>query len=173
MRPVLVGILLFLTISFVKAQSFSIIDNKAIKMYQEGEELTLSRNYDGAIAKYKDAISREGSFLEAYVKLAQLQITQGRLEEAESTAIVGRSKLAGKNTTNKHRADIGWVFTNLYLKQGKFKEAFQEFQAADPLFDSSFKQSHYYVEMKEQMDFLATQLGTFREIEKERLPEPL
>jgi outer membrane protein OmpA-like peptidoglycan-associated protein/tetratricopeptide (TPR) repeat protein len=173
MRPYLVGILLLLVVTFANAQSYSIIDGKAIKMYKEGEELTLSRKYDAAIEKYQDAIKREASFLEAYVKLAQLQITLGDLDEAENTAIVGKSKLVGKNNTNKYRADISWVFTNLYLKQGKFAEAYSEFGIADPLFEPSFRQSHYYVQMKEQMDFLATQLGHYRQIEKEKLPEPL
>ncbi|PZX48932.1 OmpA family protein [Algoriphagus chordae] len=173
MRPVLVGILLLFTISFANAQSYSVIDGKAIKMYQEGEELTLSRQYDAAIAKYQEAIKREGSFLEAYIKLAQLQITQGKLEDAEKTAIAGKSRLGGKNSTKQHRADIGWVFINLYLKEGKFQEAFDEFAATEPLFDTSFRQSRYYQEMKDQMEFLDTQLGNFKPIEKEKLPEPL
>lgn len=173
MRAVLVGILLFFTISFAVAQSYSIIDGRAIRMYQEAEELTLSRQYDAAIAKYKDAINREGSFLEAYVKLAQLQITQGKLEDAEKTAIAGKTRLAGKNATNQNRADIGWVFSNLYLKQGKFQKAFDEFQATDPLFDASFRKTSYYLEMKNQMGFLSTQLENFQPIQKEKLPEPL
>ncbi|WP_425637475.1 OmpA family protein [Algoriphagus yeomjeoni] len=173
MRPIIVGILLFLTISFAKAQSYSIIDGRAIRMYQEAEELTLSRQYDAAIAKYKDAIDREGSFLEAYVKLAQLQITQGKLDEAEKTASAGKSRLGGKNATKQNRADIGWVFSNLYLKQGEFQKAFDEFQATEPLFDASFRKSSYYLEMRNQMEFLASQLGNFQPIEKEKLPEPL
>ena len=101
MRPVLVGILLFLIVSFANAQSYSIIDGKAIKMYQEAEELTLSRQYDAAIGKYQDAIKREASFLEAYVKLTQLQITLGQFEKAETTALAGKARLAGKNSTQK------------------------------------------------------------------------
>lgn len=173
MRPALVIILLFFTISFAKAQSYSIIDGRAIRMYQEAEELTLSRQYDAAIEKYKDAINREGSFLEAYVKLAQLQITQGKLEEAEKTAIAGKARLAGKNATNQNRADIGWVFSNLYLKKGEFQKAFDEFHATDPLFDASFRRTNYYLDMKNQMEFLATQLENFQPIQKEKLPEPL
>ncbi|MEB2776994.1 OmpA family protein [Algoriphagus sp. D3-2-R+10] len=173
MRPVLVGILLLLIVSFANAQSYSIIDGRAIRMYEEGEGLTLSRQYDAAIAKYKDAINREGSFLEAYVKLAQLQITQGELEDAEKTAIAGKARLGGKNATTKHRADIGWVFSNLYLKLGEFQKAYDEFVSTDPLFDVSFRKSGYYMEMKEQMEFLALQLDDFQPIEKEKLPAPL
>ena len=173
MRPVLVGIFLFLIVSFANAQSYSIIDGKAIKMYREAEELTLSRQYEAAIEKYKDAINREASFLEAYVKLAQLQITVGELSNAEKTISAGKSRLTGKNATTKHKADFDWVLTHVYLQQGKFKDAYQEFAQVDPLFDDSFRRLPNYQEMKNQMAFLEEQLDNFREIEKEKLPEPL
>lgn len=173
MRQILAGILLFLTISFANAQSYSIIDGKAIKMYREAEELTLSRQYEAAIEKYQDAINREASFVEAYVKMAQLQITVGKLDNAEKTVIAGKSRLSGKNATTQHKADLGWVLTHVYLKQGRFKEAYEEFEATDPLLDASFRRLSNYLEMKSQMEFLAAQLENFRQIEKERLPEPL
>ncbi|WP_339757718.1 OmpA family protein [Algoriphagus aquimarinus] len=173
MRPFLAGILLLLTFSFANAQSYSIIDGKAIRMYREGEELTLSRQYDEAISKYKDAIDREASFLEAYVKLAQLQITQGDLANAEKTVIAGKSRLSGKNVTVKHRADLGWVLTHVYLQQGRFQDSFDEFGLTDPLLDVDFKKSISYVDTKAQMEFLAEQLENFRHIEKEKLPAPL
>jgi len=173
MRPVLIGILLFLIVSFANAQSHSIIDGKAIKMYREGEELTLTRQYDAAISKYQEAIKREASFLEAYVKLAQLHITKGELDNAETTALTGKSRLGGKNATQKLRADMGWVLTHVYLKQGRFQEAQDEFLATDPLLDISFRRLPTYLDMKDQMDFLALQLGNFLPIDKEKLPEPL
>ncbi|WP_370539706.1 OmpA family protein [Algoriphagus sp. Y33] len=157
----------------MKAQGYSIIDGKAIKMYQEAGELTLTRQYDAAIDKYKDAIKREASFLEAYVKLTQLQITKGEFDDAEATALVGKSRLSGKNATQKHRADMGWVLTHVYLKQGRFKEAYNEFLTVDPLFDSSFRKLPNYLEMQEQMFFLAGQLENYSQIEKEILPSPL
>jgi outer membrane protein OmpA-like peptidoglycan-associated protein len=173
MRPVF---LLFLALFFclqATGQGFSIIDGRAIKLYQEGEELTLARQYDQALAKYKAAIARESSFLEAYVKASQIQITQGKLGEAEKIALAGKQKLSGKNATSKHVADYGWLFSNLYLKQGKFQEAYDEFLKTDPLLDASFKKSIYYVDIKKQMDFLATQLGEVRAINKEMLSHPL
>lgn len=173
MRPVLLLYLLFFTVSMAHSQSYSIIDGKAIKMYQEGEELTLSRQYDAAIEKYQDAIKREASFIEAYVKLAQIQITQGKLENAEKTAIAGRSKLANPKATAKHKVDIGWVFINLYLQQGKFKMAYDEFKDVEPLFEEDFRNTAYYRDMKAQMEFLESQLDKVSVIEKERLAEPL
>ncbi|GAB2484623.1 MAG: OmpA family protein [Cytophagales bacterium] len=173
MRPVYLFLIGFLLSLQVSAQQYSIIDSRAIKMYQEGEELTLSRRYDEALGKYRAAIAREGSFLEAYVKASQLLITLGDLEEAEKLALAGKSRLSGKNATPKHAADFGWLFSNLYLKQGKFKEAYQQFQEVDPLLDEAFRKSMYYSQMKSQMDFLGTQLGDIGEITKEVLPFPL
>ena len=173
MRPVLVGIILFFTITFANAQSYSIIDGRAIKMYQEAGELTMTRQYDAAIAKYKDAINREASFLEAYVKLAQLQITQGKLAEAEKTATAGKNRLGGKNATVKNHADMGWVMTHIYLKQGRFQDAVNEFLKTEPLLDDNFRKSVSYQETKDQMEFLTLQLENIQEIEKEKLPSPL
>lgn len=173
MRPILTGILLIISIAFAHAQSYSIIDGKAIRMYEQGEELTRSRQYPAAEEQYKDAIKREGSFLEAYLKLAQLQITSGDLDEAEKTALVGKSKLAGKNATNKLRGDFVWLFTNLYLKQGKFQLAQDEFQNGEAFFQTSFKQSPYFQEMVDRMLFLEDHIDSLSEMNKERLPEPL
>ncbi len=173
MRPVFFGILFFLTLLYAQGQTYSIVDGKAIKLYQEAEELTISRQYDQAIAKYQAAIAREGSFLEAYVKMSQLYITQGKYPEAEKIAIAGKQRLAGKNATPKNVADFGWVFTNLYLKQGRFEEALDQFEAMEHLLDESFKKSVYYVEMKGQMEFLAGQLDHAKSIDKQKLKEPL
>lgn len=173
MRPVFLFLIVFFLILRSEAQTYSIVDSRAIKLYQEGEALTISRQYDQAIAKYQAAIAREGSFLEAYVKASQLMITQGRLVEAEKIALQGKGKLAGKNATPKNIADYGWLFSNLYLKQGKFTEAYRQFQEVDPLFDENFKRSIYYSQMKVQMDFLGTELGDVRSIKKEILPSPL
>ena len=173
MRPVFFGILFFLTLSFAQGQTYSIVDGRAIKSYQEAEELTKSRQYDQAIAKYQAAITREASFLEAYVKMSQLYITQGKYPEAERIANVGKQRLAGKNASPKNVADFGWVFTNLYLKQGRFQEALDQFQAMEHLLDESFKKSIYYVEIKGQMDFLSGQLELTKSIDKQRLKDPL
>ncbi|OOG71584.1 OmpA family protein [Algoriphagus sp. A40] len=173
MRPVLLVCFAFFLILHAYGQTYSIVDGRAIKLYQEGEELTLARQYDAAIAKYQAAIAREASFLEAYVKASQLLITQGRLSDAEKLAFAGKSRLAGKNATPKHTAEFGWLFSNLYLKQGKFTEAYRQFQEVDPIFDEAFKKSIYYTQMKGQMDFLGSQLGSILSIEKEMLESPL
>jgi outer membrane protein OmpA-like peptidoglycan-associated protein/tetratricopeptide (TPR) repeat protein len=173
MRPVLLLLLLIFSYLRVEAQTFSIIDSRAIKMYQEGEELTMSRQYDKALEKFKAAITREASFLEAYVKASQLYITLGQLEDAEKIGLSGKARLSGKNATSKNVAEFGWLFSNLYLKQGRFQEAYREFIQSDSLFDQDFKRSMYYQQMKSQMDFFAKQLGNIMVIEKEVLSSPL
>ncbi|MEN2282249.1 OmpA family protein [Algoriphagus sp. SE2] len=173
MRRIFVGILFLINISLSFAQTYSIIDGKAIKFFKEAEELTLSRQYDQAIKKYQDAINREASFLEAYVKMSQLLITQGRLEEAEEVAEAGKKRLAGKNVSTKNVADFGWLFTNLYMEKGEFQKAYDEFRNTDPLFDEDFRKTMYYVQMKSMIDFLEEQLGNSMSIEKEKLSDPL
>ncbi len=122
---------------------------------------------------YKSAITREASFLEAYVKASQVLMTIGNLEEAEKIGLQGKAKLAGKNAKPKNVADFGWLFTNLYLKQGKFTEAYRQFQEVDPLFDEGFKKNLYYVQMKEKIEFLSSQLDKVQTIQKEILLTPL
>ncbi|MBN7817259.1 OmpA family protein [Algoriphagus pacificus] len=173
MRRIFLGILFLFTFSLSYAQTYSIIDGRAIRFFKEAEELTLSRQYDQAIKKYQDAIDREASFLEAYVKMSQLLITQGKLEEAKSVAEAGKKRLAGKNATIKNVADFGWLFSNLYLKTGEFQKAYDEFKAVDSLFEEDFRNTIYYVDMKSKIDFLESQLGRSMSIEKEKLEDPL
>jgi outer membrane protein OmpA-like peptidoglycan-associated protein len=173
MRRIFIGILFLFNLSLAYAQTYSIIDGRAIKFFKEAEELTLARQYDQAIKKYQDAINREASFLEAYVKMSQLLITQGKLEEAEEVAEAGKKRLAGKNATSKNVADFGWLFSNLYMEKGEFQKAYDEFQKTDPLFDDDFRKTMYYVQMKSKIDFLEKQLGNSMSIEKEKLSDPI
>lgn len=173
MRSILIGIFFFGTLLLSEAQTYSIIDKRAIKLYQEGEELTNARRYQDAIEKFQASIQRENSFLEAYVKMSQLYMTLGELEEANKVAMEGEKRLSGSNVLPTNITDFAWLFTNLYLKQGEFQKAYNRFTEAEPLFDESFKKSVYYFDMKIQMDFLESQLGTPLSIEKEKLPEPL
>lgn len=173
MRPVLFLICFLLLGYSAYSQSYSIIDGRAIRFFSEAEQLVKERRYDEAEVKYWDAIQREGSFLEAYVKLAQLLITQGDLEEAQSVAELGKNRLSGKNATQKHRVDIGWVFTNIYLKKGEFALALAQFNEIDPLFEDSFRSNIYYKEMKSRMDFLEQHLDKAKDIQREQLAEPL
>ncbi|WP_026969537.1 OmpA family protein [Algoriphagus terrigena] len=173
MRPAFLFCIAFFFFLQTEAQTYSIIDSKAIKLYQEGEELTLSRQYADAISKYQAAIAREASFLEAYVKASQLYITTGELDKAEKMANAGKARLSGKNATSKNVAEFGWVLTNIYWHKGEFQAAYDEFEKVDPILDPAFKNHMYYKDMVTRMAFLQSQLGNSQAIEKEQLTSPL
>lgn len=173
MRAVLFLLFLFSSAVFGQTPTYSIIDGRAIKLFQEGEQLTVSRKYEEAVNSYLAAINREASFLEAYVKASQVLMTMGKLPEAERIALQGKAKLSGKNARPKNATEFGWLFANLYLKQGRFSEAYSQFLEVSPLLDDGFKKSLYYIQMKSQMDFIGTQLGKEQTIRKEILNSPL
>ncbi|MDF2157318.1 OmpA family protein [Algoriphagus sp. CAU 1675] len=174
MRPVF-AVVVFLLITFhASGQQFSVNDGRAIRFYNEGEQLIMEKQYEGAMEKFRDAINREASFLEAYVKISQILITQGNLEEAEKIALAGQSRIkTNKNATKKHEADFGWVLTNIYLLSGEFQKAYDEFQKTDPILDNSFRTHLYYKDIKSRIEFLGEQLDKASTIDKERLENPL
>lgn len=173
MRSLFFCILFLIPSYWVLAQQYSIIDGRAIRYYEEGEQLIRERRYDEAIEKFQAAISRERSFLEAYVKMSQLYITTGDLDKAQEVADQGKARLSGKNAKPKHAADLGWVYTNIFLKKGEFQAAYDQFQEIDPILEDSFRTSTYYKDMKVLMEFLKDQLGNVMSIDKERLESPL
>ena len=173
MRKICFGILFLLLVFSVQAQTYSIVDGRAIKLFEEAGQLTLARQYDQALEKYQAAIAREASFLEAYIKMAQLLMTQGKLEEAEKIALQGKNRLQGKNATRKLSGDFGWFFTNYYLKLGQYKEAINEFGLVENLVDDQFKKTIYFTDMVKQIDFLKIHIQDVKSIQKERLTNPL
>jgi outer membrane protein OmpA-like peptidoglycan-associated protein/tetratricopeptide (TPR) repeat protein len=173
MRKICFGILFLLLVFSVQAQTYSIVDGRAIKLFEEAGQLTLARQYDQALEKYQAAIAREASFLEAYIKMSQLLMTQGKLEEAEKIALQGKNRLQGKNATRKLAGDFGWFFTNYYLKLGQYKAAIDEFGLVENLFDDQFKKTIYFTDMVKQIDFLKTHIQDVKSIQKERLANPL
>ena len=173
MRKICFGILFLLLVFSIQAQTYSIVDGRAIKLFEEAGQLTLARQYDQALEKYQAAIAREASFLEAYIKMAQLLMTQGKLEEAEKIALQGKNRLQGKNATRKLAGDFGWFFTNYYLKLGQYKEAINEFGLVENLVDDQFKKTIYFIDMVKQIDFLKTHIQDVKSVQKERLANPL
>lgn len=152
-------------------QTYSIIDGRAIKMHQEGDELTQKRMYTEAIEKYKASILREASFLESYVKWGRILLTLGRPQEAIDVALRGESRAV--NASTQIKSDFGWLKIHCYLGLGDFRSAVEEFSIVDPLLSETFKRTPHYKEINEQIDFIKIQLGKYIEIEKEMLEEPL
>ncbi len=172
MRVLVLSLIFALSASMATAQNYSIIDGRAIKMHQEGDDLILRRQYDDAIKKFEASINREANFLESYVKWARVLLTKGNPEEALEVVKRGESRSTAK-FTNTIRADFGWLKTHIYLATGSFREAYQEFQAVEPLLEPRFKNSINYKETADQMEFLESHLENEYTINKEKLPSPI
>ncbi|MEK0442252.1 MAG: hypothetical protein RL403_1230, partial [Bacteroidota bacterium] len=74
-----------------EAQTYSVSDGRAIKFFEEGENLFYLKRYPEALQKYQAAWERSETFFEAYQKGSQLLISQGRLSEAETLVSKGKS----------------------------------------------------------------------------------
>lgn len=175
MPKVLLILLLFCLAFSANAQSYSVADGRAIRLFEEGEQLLITKRYAEALGKFQDALVRASSFFEAYQRATQLLISQGKLQEAEALALRGKQRLEASTglVKTKYVVDFGWLLTSIYLKQGRFEEAYQQFVDLHALADEGFKNSSYYLQMKAKMDFLVVQLTQKRAITKEVLPEPL
>lgn len=171
MRVVLLSFVLLFFVQLSYGQKYSIIDNRAIKMHEEGDELVLRRQYNDAIEKYKASINREANFLESYVKWGRILLTMGRSEEALEVVQRGERRPAKPNDLIK--GDFGWLKMHIYLSLGQFKEALSQYQEVDLILSDQFKNSINYIETKEQMDFLNENLQKELVINKEKLPEPI
>lgn len=164
-------VLFFIFISFnLYGQEYSVDDRRAIKLYQEGEDLTLRRRYDQAIEKFELAVKRNDHFLEAYKKWSQLLLNRGDYAEALQVSINGDMKSEGNI---EHKANFAWLITNIYLKYGDFNQAIQKFEESQQYFSSSLRTSYAYKEMEEQLAFIKIEMKKAKEIDKEKLPVPL
>ena len=95
-------LLLFLQQGY--AQEYSIIDGKAIKLHQEGDDLVKRRMYDEAIEKYKSSINREAGFLESYIKWGRILLTKGNPDE--SLKVVERGEARASKASPKVKSDF-------------------------------------------------------------------
>lgn len=165
-------IILFLLISFSGfSQTYTIIDNRAIKLHQEGDEFIQKRMYDEAIEKFKASINREANFLESYLKWGRILLTQGFPDQAVEVADrgLGRKVKAPANLLG----EIAWLKMHSYLKLGDFEAAIQEFEQARGLINVNFKLTRPFKEMEEQIHFIKSELEQSYDIKKEKLAEPL
>jgi outer membrane protein OmpA-like peptidoglycan-associated protein len=154
-----------------EAQIYSVADGRSIKFFEEGESFFKQKRYSEALQKYQAAWERSETFFEAYQKGTQLLITQGKLSEAE--LLVAKGKSAVLPVKNQYTVDFSSLLTSIYLKQGKFEEACQEFQVVEQEASEGFKIGGYFLGMKQTIDFVRKQLPLKKNIEKEILPSPL
>ncbi|MFC0655859.1 OmpA family protein [Mongoliitalea lutea] len=164
-------VFIFLQAFAVQSQTYSIIDSRAIKMHQEGDELAKRRMYDQAIEKYKASIQREGGFLESYIKWSRILFTQKKLDEA--LEVVNRGEARAGKASEQIQADIGWLKMYIFLAQGAFEQAVTSFDTVDKYLTPSFRSSREYIDQRARIAYVRLVLENPLDITKERLPEPL
>ncbi len=165
-------IILFLLLLACSAfgQEYSVNDRRAIKLYQEGEELVLRRRYGEAMEKYQAAIRRNENFLEPYKKLSQMLLSNGEVEASQKLALRGEEKSQGNP---EFSSTFAWVLVNAYLKLGKFEEAILKFHDSKAAFYDDLKQSDHFKSVEEQLVFIEKEIKSPKPIRKEKLPTPL
>ncbi len=169
MRIAILLFFLLLNTDLLLAQTYSIIDGRAIRLHEQGDELVKNRMYDAAIEKYKASIQREANFLESYLKWGRLLLTKGNADEA--LVIVNRGEVRAAKATRSVKAEFSWLKLYIHLAKGEFDKSIAEFEVSNQLFDEAFKKSYDYTQIKSRIDFIAEQLGRSLVIEKEMLPD--
>ena len=170
MKKVLLSLCFFTLCISLFAQDYSIIDRRAIRLHEEAEELAKSRRYDEAIEKYQASFERSSDFFESYIKMSQLLLTKGDHAKALEIAEKGARRV---KKGNRFEAEFGWLISNIHLQAGNFDLALQKMAETEPLLSPEFKQTSYYKDLKEKLDFIAEELKNRKAITKERLPAPL
>lgn len=171
MRKGFLFLLLFLFVQFGFAQTYSIIDSRAIKLHEQGDELVKQRKYDEALEKYQASINREANFLESYIKMGRVLLTKGLPQDALS--IVERGEKRPSKASDKVKGELGWLKMHIYLAQGEFQKAIQKFDEVDLMLDENFRKTYDYQQNKDQMSFLKNHLEKSLTISKEKLPDPV
>lgn len=170
MKKVFLLVFLFIVVSDLFGQAYSIIDRRAIKLHEEAEELSKHRRYNEAIEKYQASFERSADFFESYIKMSQLLLTKGDFEKSLDIALKGERRV---KKGHPFLADFGWLITNIYLKSGAFEKAMAKMEEISPLLTAEFISTASYKEVKGMLDFVAGHLDNPKDISKERLPYPL
>lgn len=171
MKQALLSILLVLTFLTVSGQTYTIIDNRAIRLHEEGDELIQKRQYDDAIAKFKASINREANFLESYLKWGRILLTQGFPDQAIEVADRGLKR--NVKAPNHLLGEFAWLKVHCFLKLGDFDQAIAAFDQSEHLLNPAFQTQRPFREMKDQISFIRTHLDNPFVIEKEKLADPL
>ncbi|EKB49434.1 OmpA family protein [Cecembia lonarensis] len=171
MRIALLLFCLIFSVTVTLGQTYSIIDSRAIKLHEQGDELVKNRQYDEAIEKYRASIQREANFLESYIKWGRVLLTKGN--PVEALEVVNRGEARAVKAQDRIKGDFSWLKVHLYLATGEFGKAISEFESSHQFLNETFQKSHDYGQIKTRIDFISSQLDRRLFIEKERLPEPI
>ncbi|MCC5936741.1 MAG: OmpA family protein [Lunatimonas sp.] len=163
-------VILLLSPLFTFGQEYSIIDRRAIRLYEEGEQFSGTRQWDEAAKSYQAAYERSSDFFEAYLRHSQVLLTRGSLDKAMEIAEKGARRV--KNQQG-FKGRFGWLISEIHFQKGDFQAAIETFEASVPLLEESLKETERFQQRSRQLEFISEQLGEQLDIHKERLPDPL
>jgi len=154
----------------LSAQEYSIIDRRAIKSYEDGEQFSSRKQWPEAIGSYRAAYERSHDFFEAYLRHAQVLLATGDPSTALQIAEKGERRIKDQNV---FRGRFGWLISQLLVEVGEFKAAIAKLRESEGFFDDEFIQSVNYLQHRKRLDFIESELKNQRDIIKEKLPAPL
>ncbi|SHN26979.1 WD40-like Beta Propeller Repeat [Cyclobacterium lianum] len=172
LRLVLLGLLFSLALVRSQAQEYSIIDKRAIRYFEEGEDFLQRKQFAEATDKFAEAYSRSKDFYEAYIRHAQVLLSSGQASEALEVIQKGQSRLA-ITKSDYFRGKMGWLEGQIHLKMGAFQQALNTIQNNQPFFTTDFLASEAYREKKRQLELIAQGLENPLQLRKEKLETPL
>lgn len=152
------------------AQEYSIIDRRAIKSYEEGEQFSSRKQWTEALGSYREAYERSHDFFEAYLRHAQVLLATGDPSTALKVAEKGESRIKDQNL---FKGRFGWLISQLLVEVGEFEPAIAKLRKSEEFFDDEFLQSGSYLQQRKRLDFIASEISNQKQIIKEKLPEPL
>lgn len=152
------------------AQEYSIIDRRAIKSYEEGEQFSSRKQWPEALGSYREAYERSHDFFEAYLRHAQVLLATGDPSTALKVAEKGESRIKDQNL---FKGRFGWLISQLLVEVGEFEPAIAKLRKSEEFFDDEFLQSGSYLQQRKRLDFIASEISNQKQIIKEKLPEPL
>jgi len=88
---------------------------------KRGDAAVLARDFDGAIAAYRDALAKETENALAYYRIAEAQLLKGDLKEAETALTAGLRVVAAANPSLK--AKLQFLLADLRERQKAYDEA--------------------------------------------------
>ncbi|WP_209332012.1 OmpA family protein [Lunatimonas salinarum] len=164
-------LLLFLLSPLISlGQTYSIIDRRAIRFYEEGEQFLGTRQWDEAAMSFQAAYERSSDFFEAYLRHSQVLLTRGSLDKAMEIAQKGARRIKGQSD---FKGRFAWLMSEIHFQKGEFQAAIETFEESIPLLQEEIRDSDRFRQRSLQLEFVSEQLAQKRDIRKERLPDPL
>jgi tetratricopeptide (TPR) repeat protein len=87
---------------------------------KKGDNAYVARDYDGAIAAYKDAITKEPQNALGHYRIGEAQLAKGEIAEAESAWVAGLRYVGANHAL---RAKLLFVLADLRERQKGYDEA--------------------------------------------------